>query len=249
MGKVWLALDRRLGRQVAVKVLKSALDADPGARSRFQEEAMMGARLKHPNIVVVHDVGHDGSYIVQEYVEGKDLRRILEGYPSGLPTQALLSLGVQVADAMQAAHCEGVVHRDIKPGNIMVDNHNHAKLGDFGLSVIIDPTRVRPHVWVGTPYYLAPEQARKDADAHADCYAFGCLLYEMATGRPPFNGDTAEEIIEKHKFDLPEPPITYRGNLLSPINDLILELLAKNPTRRPIAQEGRIRLVAIMTSI
>jgi len=245
MGMVWLAKDLRLQRLVAIKLLKPAVILDRHARLRFLEEARIAAKLRHPHIVTIHDVGHKVPYIVQEYVEGEDLRKVLKRHPGGLPVPLFLKFATHIADGLVAAHHEKIVHRDIKPANVLVDAHDHAKVGDFGLSVVIDPTGGPQYAWIGTLHYLPPEQVQERPDARSDCYSLGCLYYEMATGRPPFSGSTPEAIIGGHKHGFPAPLTDYRSDLPVAVNQLIVELLGKRLDERPTAESVRSRLSAL----
>lgn len=251
MGVVWLAYDPKLDRRVAIKVLPPKYGADPRARERFHREAINGGRLTpHPNVVVVHDVGGDDEpFIVQEYVAGEDLGRVLERYPDGLPLQVALALGVQVASALEHAHTAGVIHHDVKPANVMVDENGRAKLGDFGLSLTVTSGKGNRHSWVGTLMYLAPEQIREGARVDTDCYSLGCLLYELFTGMAPFDGCNIEEVISKKRGDVAQKPIILRSHLPADLSELIMQLLSKDPVKRPSAAEVRSRLSALLLAV
>src|SRR5689334_8106871 len=210
MGEVYRAHDGRLGRDVAIKVLPEHTASTPDARARFEREARTISQLNHPNICTVHDVGHqDGrDFLVMELVEGESLSARLEKGP--LPLADVLAIGHQVCIALDRAHRAGVVHRDLKPGNIMLARTG-AKLMDFGLarpslasdgpnSTSLSPTMSRPLTaegsLVGTFQYMAPEQLEgKEADARSDLWALGCVLYEMTTGTRAFAGDSQASLI------------------------------------------------------
>jgi serine/threonine protein kinase len=218
MGEVYRAHDTRLGRDVAIKVLSPHLAATPEVRARFEREARTISQLNHPHICTLFDVGHqDGiDYLVMELLEGETLARRLEKGP--LPVAEVLTLGAQVADALDGAHRAGVVHRDLKPGNVMLTKGG-AKLMDFGLARAGWPTAVagaeaesptvsRPltaeGTIVGTFQYMAPEQLEgKEADARTDLWALGCVLYEMATGERAFEGRSQASLISAIMKDQP----------------------------------------------
>ncbi len=209
MGEVYLAHDTRLGREVAVKVLPEQFAADPDRLARFEQESRASAALNHPHIAAVFDVGEaaaeDGSgtthFMVQEYLQGQSLRDLLDKGP--VPLRRALALGAEVAEALRAAHKAGIVHRDLKPENIFVTEDGHAKVLDFGLAKLTEVMRgplssqsMSPTVLgtqagevMGTAGYMAPEQVQgQDVDERADLFAFGCVLWEMATGRRAFAG-------------------------------------------------------------
>jgi Tol biopolymer transport system component len=247
MGEVYRAHDSRLGRDVAVKVLAPHLAATPEVRARFEREARTISQLNHPHICTLHDVGHhEGTdYLVMELLEGETLARRLEKGP--LPVAEVLSLGGQIADALARAHRAGVVHRDLKPGNVMLTKAG-AKLMDFGLarparpapvagSEPESPTMSRPltaeGTIVGTFQYMAPEQLEgKEADARSDLWALGCMLYEMATGKAAFEGQSQASLISAIMKD--EPCSIMELAPLSPpaLERLVRQCLAKDPDDR-----------------
>ena len=196
MGVVYLAQDLRLGRRVALKLLDSTLAADGKSRERFLREARLASALDHPNICTIHDVGEaEGRpFIAMQYVAGKTLRRLIDGRP--LPLDSLLSISHQIADALSAAHERGIVHRDIKSGNILVTPQGQIKVLDFGLARLAerpneesDQNLTMTGQVMGTPASMSPEQARGErVDHRSDIFSFGCVLYEMATGQIPFKG-------------------------------------------------------------
>ena len=240
MGEVWSGFDLQLGRAVAVKLL---LDSDTGAEplERFRREASIGARFRHPGITVVHDVGqHEHRlFIVMELLEGADLAEVLSRSPGGLPVARAISLGLQAAEALAAAHAGRVVHRDLKPGNLFLQSDGRLKICDFGIARAADLTSGvtvtgRPF---GTPAYMAPEQWRGEhVDAKCDLYAFGCVLHELLTGAPPFTaGEGAWGLMRRHIDEAAPDLRSVRADVPVEVADLVASLLAKDPTDRPDA--------------
>src|SRR5262245_61712150 len=254
MGEVYRARDTRLGREVAIKVLPQHLSANPEVRSRFEREAKTISSLNHPGICTLFDVGREDStdYLVMELVEGETLAARLAKGP--LPPAEVLKLGAQIADALDRAHRAGVVHRDLKPGNVML-TRGGAKLMDFGLAratglagpggasgvtqvaLTQSPTVAAPltaeGTIVGTFQYMAPEQLEgREADARSDLWALGCVLYEMSTGRRAFEGRSQASLISAIMSSEP-PPIEQTSPLSPPALDrLVHACLAKDPEDR-----------------
>ncbi len=235
MATVHEAEDTALGRRVAIKVLQPQYAADASFVSRFDREARAIAALNHPGIVQVYDVGNDGStpYIVEEFVDGEPLKELLRTGP--MPADRIIDVGVQIAKALDYAHHAGIVHRDVKPQNIMIAPRGQAKLVDFGIAATTGVAGNTDAGSVfGTAHYLAPEQVQgQSASPATDVYSLGVVLYEMATGHPPFDGQTAVEIANKHVSATPEPPSIGNPTMPPRLEQAILHALNKDPARRP----------------
>ncbi|MBP2350403.1 serine/threonine-protein kinase [Kribbella aluminosa] len=232
-GEVWQAEDTVLDRQVAVKLLRS-LDGDPmDAVQRFRAEAQSAARLTHPNVVATYDVGTEGDrvFLVMELVQGPDLAKLMR--TSGLPPAELVeSIATQGARALDAAHEAGIVHRDVKPGNLLLAPDGTLKMTDFGIAKRAGNETTGLGVLLGTASYVSPEQVRGEpATPASDWYSFGCVLHELLTGTPPFTGPTADVVMRQH-LDTPPPPVT-RTDVPAQLAGLVTHLLAKNPAQRP----------------
>ncbi|WP_327371866.1 serine/threonine-protein kinase [Streptomyces sp. NBC_01217] len=241
MGEVWRASDEVLGRAVAVKLLLGD-HADESATARFRLEAQTAARLSHPHLVAVFDFGawENRFFLVMELVEGRSLGALLAA-EERLGTEQVARIAGQAAAGLAAAHRQGVVHRDIKPGNLMLDAEGSVKIGDFGIAQFVDdPSAALTTTGqiVGTSLYLAPERALgRTAGAASDMYSLGCVIYQLLLGDPPFRSDTATATLYQH-VDTPPVPLGQRGVQLSPAFDsYLLGLLAKQPEDRPSAQQ------------
>ncbi|MFF4401040.1 serine/threonine-protein kinase [Streptomyces sp. NPDC001480] len=241
MGEVWRAFDEILGRPVAVKLLLPQ-STDPTATSRFHLEAQTAGSLNHPNVVGVLDFGeHErGLFLVMELVQGDSLARLLA--TSGpLPAAHVARMAAEAAAGLAAAHRQGIVHRDIKPANLLLDADGTLKIGDFGIARFFDDPGAALTATgqiVGTSLYLAPERALgKPAGPASDVYSLGCVLYQLLTGRPPFQGDSALMILHQHLDATPVPPRGLGAELPPAFENYLLGLLAKRPEDRPSAEE------------
>ena len=237
MGTVYRATDLILDRTVAVKVLPAELaEGDASHVERFQREARAAASLAHPGVVAVYDTGEDDAtrFIVMECVNGRSLSQVLRD-EAPLDPERAVGIAARVADALAAAHAGGIVHRDIKPGNVMVADDGAVKVLDFGLARARDATALTQSATVlGTAGYLSPEQALgKRADERADVYSLGCLLYALLAGRPPFTGDSAAAVLNQHANSRPQRPSAHNRRVPPALDALVLQMLAKSPAARP----------------
>lgn len=236
MGAVYTVLQESLGRKLAAKILYEKLNRDPTCIERLHREALAAARLDHPNIVGVYDVFEDQGrhFLIMEYVEGESLVATLRRKRKLELRQAVRVL-MQTAAALQAAHEIGIIHRDIKPGNILIDPDGKAKVVDFGIVKITsdDAHLTQTGFIVGTPHYISPEQALDGtADRRTDIYSLGATTYEMITGRRPFRGRSATEVIRRHIDDLLIPPNRIDPQIPVWLSDLVCKMMEKRPERR-----------------
>lgn len=249
MAEVYLARDRKLDRDVALKVLPYRYACDPESVERFRREAGAAARLNHPHIVQIYDWGEAAGtyYISMEYVPGRSLKEVIQEEGS-LPSEKIVSVAAQVLDALAFVHAAGFVHRDIKPQNILLDDRGRAKVADLGIVRAADSGGMTAKGSIlGTAQYLSPEQAQgQTATPASDLYSLGAVMYEMATGRPPFTGENPVALALQHVGEPPEPPSRLRPGLPVALEGHILRALAKTPEERwTSAQEFAAALAAM----
>src|ERR1700686_140508 len=243
MGEVYRAVDTRLQRTVAIKVLPAHLSSNPELHARFAQEAKSISSLQHPNICVVHDVGSwDGiDFMVMEYVAGQTLDKLIP--PGGMATDQAIRYAVQIADALARAHAAGIVHRDLKPTNIMVDESGLVKVLDFGLAKLADSAAAMsdeaatmattPGMIVGTMAYMSPEQAEgKPIDARSDIFSFGSVFYEMLTARRAFQGQSSATLLSAIVRDDPKPLSEVKRHVPSEVRRIDTRSLRKDPAAR-----------------
>ncbi len=236
MAEVYLAEDERLDRQVAVKILPAAMAMDQTFRARFEREARAAARLQHPHILSVYDFGEqDGiPYLVMPYITGGSLAQIIAAARGPLPLNKVAQWLEEMASALQYAHDQGIIHRDVKPGNMLVGPGEHLLLSDFGIAKVMDTTTALTNTGtsVGSPEYMAPEQAKGGADYRSDIYALGIVLYQMLTGRVPFSASTPMQVMLQHVQEPPPAPRALNPALSPQIEAVMLRALAKDPNQR-----------------
>ena len=241
MAEVYKARDLRLDRVVAVKTLREDLARDQTFQARFRREAQSAASLNHPSIVAVYDTGEDNTgnshvpFIVMEFVDGRTIRDLLRDDRRLLPERAL-EITDGVLRALDYSHRAGIVHRDIKPGNVMLNRQGEIKVMDFGIARAVADTQAtmtQTAQVIGTAQYLSPEQARGErVDARSDLYSVGCLLYELLTGRPPFTGDSPVAIAYQHVRENPIPPSRVDPELPAWADAIVLRAMEKDPADR-----------------
>ncbi|MFI0513238.1 Stk1 family PASTA domain-containing Ser/Thr kinase [Streptomyces sp. WSLK1-5] len=241
MAEVYLAMDTRLGRTVAVKTLRADLARDPSFQARFRREAQSAASLNHPAIVAVYDTGEDYidgvsiPYIVMEYVDGSTLRELLHSGRKLLPERSL-EMTIGILQALEYSHRSGIVHRDIKPANVMLTRNGQVKVMDFGIARAMGDsgmTMTQTSAVIGTAQYLSPEQAKgEQVDARSDLYSTGCLLYELLTVRPPFVGDSPVAVAYQHVREEAQPPSVFDPEITPEMDAIVLKALVKDPNYR-----------------
>jgi beta-lactam-binding protein with PASTA domain len=242
MAEVHRGRDVRLGREVAIKILRADLARDPSFLNRFRREAQSAAGLNHPAIVAVYDTGEDEGpggapvpFIVMEYVEGRTLRDIIKS-EGPLPPRRATEIAAEVAGALDFSHRNGLIHRDVKPANVMITGTGAVKVMDFGIARALSDnaaTVTQTAAVIGTAQYLSPEQARGESvDARSDVYSTGCLLYELLTGQPPFQGDSPVAVAYQHVRENAPPPSSINSQVPRSLDSIVMKALAKNPLNR-----------------
>jgi serine/threonine-protein kinase len=235
MARVYRGRQENLDRHVAIKILPPYYAADPSFVERFKLEARAMAKLTHPNIVTVHDAGEDGGhlYIIMEYVSGGTLKQRMVG---GLHMPEIQRVIREVASALTYAHSQGIVHRDVKPVNVLMDMNGRSVLSDFGIAKVLQTSAALTHAGagVGTPEYMSPEQCRGNAtvDARADIYALGVMLYEMLAGHTPFVADNYTALAHSHIYEPVPPPSAINPRISPAVQSVVLKALEKNPADR-----------------
>ncbi|MFN2520659.1 MAG: protein kinase [Candidatus Limnocylindria bacterium] len=252
MAEVYLARDLRLSRDVAIKVLHAQYAHDDAFVERFRREARSAASLHDPHVVDVYDAGSDGEshFLVMEYVPGgtlKDGLRIEGRYPE----REALDISAQIAAALEAAHARGLVHRDLKPQNVLFESGGNAKVTDFGIAKAVGDQLTQTSSILGSPHYFSPEQAHgRVVDERSDLYSLGVVLYELLTGRPPFEGDSPVEIAVRHVHEEPVPPRRLVPELGPATEAVVLKAMAKDPLRRfQTAHEMKLAILAARDAV
>src|SRR6478672_8073687 len=248
MGEVYLAEDTQLGRKVALKLLAEELTQNRDRLNRFDQEAYAASALNHPNILTIYEMGDEAGrhFIATEFVDGETLRHRLGGPPMDLPE--VLNVGIQIAGALEEAHAAGIIHRDIKPENVMIRRSGHVKVLDFGLAKLVEKpasddtdteavtralVQTDAGMVLGTSQYMSPEQARgKPIDARTDIWSLGVVMYEMATGRPPFHGETKTDVIVAIARNDPPPIARFAPNAPPEFEWIVLKALRKDVDER-----------------
>lgn len=235
MANVYLAYDTVLERQVSVKVLRLDLRDDPNTKRRFRREAMSATKLNDPHIVGIFDTGEENGlqYMVMQYVQGTDLKAyIKEHYPIALPQ--VIDIMEQVLSAVEAAHAHGIIHRDLKPQNILIDENKNIKITDFGIAVAVSQNSLtQTNTLMGSVHYLSPEQARGSiATKKSDIYSLGIILYELLTGKVPFEGENAVSIAIKHFREEIPSVRSVNPHIPQPLENVVIRATAKDPIDR-----------------
>src|SRR5215217_4668586 len=242
MAEVHRGRDLRLGRDVAVKTLRSDLARDATFQLRFRREAQNAAALNHPAIVAVYDTGEEHGpsgealpYIIMEFVNGRTLKEVLAAEGRLMPRRAL-EICADMCAALEFSHRHGIIHRDIKPGNVMLTQTGQVKVMDFGIARALASgatTMTQTSAVIGTAQYLSPEQARGESvDARSDVYSMGCLLYELVTGAPPFTGDSPVSVAYQHVREDPRLPSSISPDIPPELDAIVMKAMAKNPANR-----------------
>src|SRR6202451_3974199 len=237
MGRVYKAYDKELNRTVAIKVVRQGVMGEADALGRFKQELVLASKISHKNILRIHDLGEVNGmkFISMAYVEGQDLHQIIKDNPK-LPMERVLKYATQLAGALAAAHAEDVVHRDLKPQNILVDKNDQVYISDFGLAKSFAEGAVgmtQTGAFLGTPRYMSPEQVEgKATDGRSDLYAYGLILYEMVTGEVPFTGESTLKVMYQRIQEKPKSPKLINNELPNWLVKIIMRCLEKDPEAR-----------------
>src|SRR6202451_2700538 len=237
MGRVYKAYDKELNRTVAIKVVRQGVMGEADALNRFKQELVLASKISHKNILRIHDLGEvDGmKFITMAYVEGQDLHQIIKANPK-LPLERALKFATQLAGALAAAHAEDVVHRDLKPQNILLDKNDQVYIADFGLAKSYAAGAVgmtQTGAFLGTPRYMSPEQVEgKPTDGRSDLYAFGLILYEMVAGDVPFTGESTLKVMYQRLQERPKSPKSANPSIPTWLERVIMRCLEKDPEDR-----------------
>src|SRR5580704_17657293 len=237
MGRVYKAYDKELDRTVAIKVVREGAIGQVDALKRFKQELVLASKISHKNILRIHDMGEVAGvrFISMAYIQGKDLQHIIKENPK-MPLERVLKFSQQIAEALAAAHAEGVVHRDLKPQNLLIGNDDQVFVCDFGLAKSFEESAIgmtRTGAFLGTPRYMSPEQVEgKPADQRADLYAFGLILYEMVTGDVPFTGESTLKVMYQRIQEKPKSPKLINADLPNWLVRIIMRCLEKDPADR-----------------
>ena len=235
MGKVYRALDKKLGEEVALKLIKPEISSDKETIQRFSNELKLARKIAHRNVGKMYELMEaDGThFITMEYVPGQDLRGLIR-QTGQLTAAKALSIARQVCEGLAEAHALGVVHRDLKPGNILIDKDGNARIMDFGIARSLKAKGITGlGVMIGTPEYMSPEQVEgKEVDQRSDIYSLGIILYEMLTGQVPFEGDTPLAIAVKHKTEVPRDPRLVNAQIPEDLSRVVLKCLQKDKEKR-----------------
>ncbi|MGC9024619.1 MAG: protein kinase domain-containing protein, partial [Chloroflexia bacterium] len=234
MGAVYKARDVELDRIVAMKVLSPYLVGEPHLVQRFMREARLAANLDHPNIVAIYDIGGEGGYyyFVMKYLDGRSLKEII-AQRGPLPLDEVVSIVRQLASALDYAHQQNLIHRDVKPGNVIVGSDGHVTLTDFGLAKVVESMKLTASgETLGTLEYMSPEQARGEASPASDIYSLGVMTYEMLAGRLPFQGSNQATLLYQHLHEPPPPLCRWNPAVPPEVEQVVLKAMAKEPAER-----------------
>lgn len=236
MAEVYLAEDHRLDRQVAIKVLPAALALQENFRARFEREARAAARLQHPHILPIYDYGQQDNftYLVMPYITDGSLAQAINNARGLVPLNKVVQWTEEMGSALQYAHNQGIIHRDVKPGNMLMGPGEHLLLSDFGIAKVVDSNTALTHTGasVGSPEYMSPEQATGEADYRSDIYSLGIVIYKMLTGQVPFSASTPVQVMFRHVQEPPPSPRTINPAISPQIEAVVLQALAKRPEQR-----------------